>query len=455
MDPSGEMTAPQPELEASVARWPAYLPSVELDGERLVQPQYAGLGLANVASALLELLAGPASDRLLPSLDERALPRALTLGVRTVVLFVADGLGHLQLLREVEAGNAPTLARLLAMAARGDGCAQYTAITSVFPTTTVAALGSLNSGETPAGHGLLGYTLYLEELGTVAEMVRWGPLGRRGSFTDPELGSASPERFFWAETLYRQLQAAGVARTVAVNPSSFAGTALTRMLHHGAEYHGYVATSSLSVIVARLLREAARPGYIYAYWPTVDAVTHVLGPDSDEHGAEVAALDQGLQRLLERVPSDGETLLILTADHGHIDSSPERQVLLNDYPDLLALLATHPAGERRAVYLHAQTGQAAALEARSRERLGDIAVVLSRDEAVRRGLYGPGPLPARAAGRVGDVLLLPRGKLQISFELPAAASPLETRPPPKPPFRGLHGGLSPEEALVPLLAVRM
>ena len=124
----------------------------------------------------------------------------------------------------------------MAMAARGDGCAHYTAITSVFPTTTVAALGSLNSGEAPVGHGLLGYTLHLAEFGTVAEMVRWGPLGQCGSFTDPEHGSANPEQFFWAETLYRRLQAAGVARTVAVNPSSFAGTALTRMLHQGAEY---------------------------------------------------------------------------------------------------------------------------------------------------------------------------------------------------------------------------
>jgi predicted AlkP superfamily pyrophosphatase or phosphodiesterase len=407
-----------------------------------------------VAPTVLDLLAGPTPDCPLPALDERALPRALTQGARTVVLLVADGLGHLQLLREVAAGNAPTLARLLAMAARGDGCARYSAITSVFPTTTVAALGSLNSGEAPTGHGLLGYTLRLGEFGTVAEMVRWGPLGQRGSFSDPEHGGASPERFFWAESVYRRLQAAGVARTVAVNPSSFAGTALTRMLHQGAEYHGYVATSSVSVIVARLLREAARPGYIYAYWPTVDAVTHVLGPGSEEHGAEVAALDQGLRRLLERGPGDGDTLLLLTADHGHIDTSAEQQVLLNDYPDLLELLAAYPAGERRAVYLHAQPGQAAALEARARERLGGMAVVLSREEAVGLGLYGPGSLPTRAPARVGDVLLLPRGNLQFAFELPEGAGPAGAQP-PKPPFCGLHGGLTPEEALVPLLAVRL
>src|SRR4029453_19415415 len=101
----------------------------------------------------------------------------------------------------------------------------------------------------------LGYTLYLPDFGMVAEMIRWGPLNRRVSFTDPEFGHA-PESFFWAETVYARLQEAGVRRTFAVNPVHFAGTALTRMLHQRATYAGYIATSSLEPIVTRLLVES-------------------------------------------------------------------------------------------------------------------------------------------------------------------------------------------------------
>src|SRR5919202_220536 len=176
------------------------LPSLELDGERFVRPDFAGRGLANVAPTILSLLAPTAADGLrLPPLDSNVLPEGLTRGVNAVVLVVADGLGHVQLQREIASGNAPNLGELIARAASGDPQVAYAPITSVFPTTTVAALGSVNSGVTPTQHGLLGYTLYLPEFDTVAEMIRWGPLNRRVSFADPDsYPGQSPEDFFWA-----------------------------------------------------------------------------------------------------------------------------------------------------------------------------------------------------------------------------------------------------------------
>jgi hypothetical protein len=429
----------------------ATLRTLEIEGERLVVPRFDGFGLANVAPTVLAILGGPAVDLPLPRLDARVLPSRMTDGVRTVVVVAADGLGHLQLEREAAAGNAPGLRRLLDRAAAGDEGVSYQAITSVFPTTTVAALGSLNSAVRPVDHGLLGYTLYVPELAMVAEMIRWGPLDRRVSFSDPEFG-LTPEGFFWADTLYRRLQAAGVQRTLAVNPSGFAGTALTRMLHQGATYNGYVATSSLSVIVPRLVADSDAPTYVYAYWPTVDTVSHMVGPCSEEHGAEVAAFDTALGRLLERLPRRGDTLVLLTADHGHIDTGPERLQYLDEHPELLEMLAATPAGERRAVYLHPRPGMARAVEAYTRERLGQVAVTMTRDAAVRAGLFGEGPLPERAAGRIGEVLLFPRGNLQITV---APTPSVDGRVSSGPLFKGLHGGLSPDEALVPLLAVRI
>lgn len=418
---------------------PAGAATLELDGERLVRPDSAGRGLANVAPTVRRLLAGSssASELALPSLDESVLPAALTRQVQVVVLIVADGLGHLQLMREIEAGNAPTLARLVG------GVAAYRPITSVFPTTTVAALGALNSGVLPVEHGLLAYTLYLKEYGLVAEMIRWGPLEHGGSFADPQFGY-SPERFFWAETLYRRLHRAGVEHTYAVNPAGFAGTALTRMLHQDATYSGYIATSSFTSILPRLLGAASTPTYVYAYWPTIDTVSHVHGPYSEEHAAEVANFDATLARLLDRLPSRGDTLLLLTADHGHVQTSPQEQVNLGQHPRLLDMLVAPPAGERRAVYLHARPDSVAEVAAYAREHLAEVACVMTREEAVAAGLFGVSRLAERAEARIGDVLLFPRGNLQI---VPGGDAPAS--------FRGLHGGLSPEEALVPLLAMRL
>src|SRR5690349_1272204 len=91
----------------------ADLPRFELDGESFIRPDFAGRGLANVAPTVLRLLA-PSAHAALPPLDDRVLPPALTADVKTVVVVVADGLGHLQLEREMAAGNAPNLAGLIA-----------------------------------------------------------------------------------------------------------------------------------------------------------------------------------------------------------------------------------------------------------------------------------------------------------------------------------------------------
>jgi hypothetical protein len=425
------------------------VPTFELDGERFVRPDFAGRGLASIAPAILRLLAPSANGLTLPGLDPAVLPPALTDGVRTIVLLLADGLGHLQLEREIAAGNAPVLGELLGRAAQGSDGVAYRPITSVFPTTTVAALGSVNSGVRPVEHGLLGYTLYLPEFAMEAEMIRWGPLKRRISFTDPAFG-ALPERFLWASTLYHRLQAAGITETFAVNPNHFAGTALTRMLHQGATARGYVTTSSLEPIVCRLVEAAQAPTYVYAYWPTIDTIAHVVGPRSPEHSAEVATFDAMLGRLLQHLLRRGDLLLLLSADHGHIDTTTDRQVSLGEHPELLAMLQAVPVGERRAVYLHARPGAAGEVAAYARERLRQVAATVERAAAVELGLFGPGELPERAAGRIGDVLLFPRDNLQLI----APVTTDDGTPLRQPDFRGLHGGLTPDEALVPLLALR-
>jgi predicted AlkP superfamily pyrophosphatase or phosphodiesterase len=429
----------------------ADLPSFALDGETYVRPDFAGRGLANVAPTILRLLAPSAEPLDLPALDPAILPESMTHGIKTVVLLVADGLGHLQLQREIAAGNAPNLAELISQAGSSGDTIAYSPITSVFPTTTVAALGSVNSGVAPSEHGLLSYTLYLPEFDMVADMIRWGPVSRRVTFADPEFG-CEPEAFFWAETMYARLQAAGVQRTFAINPNYFAGTALTRMLHQGATYRGYISTSSLEPIVSRLLAETDETTYIYAYWPTVDTIAHIVGPLTPEHSSEVAAFDFQVGRLVKHLPHRGDTLVLLTADHGHVDTTPEQNVAFAEHAELLAMLRVLPAGERRAVYLYPKPGATEQVLSYSRERLHEVATAILRDEAVKLGLFGPGLLSERAAGRIGEVLLLPRGNLQL-------VSPVETAdgaapPRPAPAFRGLHGGLRADEALVPFLAIR-
>ncbi len=75
-----------------------------------------------------------------------------------------------------------------------------------------------------------------------------------------------------------------------------------------------------------------------------------------------------------------------------------------------------------------------------RERLGDQALVLSREDAVARGWFGA--VEERVAPRLGDVMVAALGPVAL------VAS---GRYPQEAGLIGLHGSLTDDEMLIPLL----
>jgi len=122
-----------------------------------------------------------------------------------------------------------------------------------------------------------------------------------------------------------------------------------------------------------------------------------------------------------------------------VDVGPEDRLDLDATPELRAGLAML-GGEPRARHLYAQPGAAGDLLATWREMLGDRAWVLSRDEAIKEGWFGP--VDARLADRIGDVVAAAAG----SF----AAVATSTEPGESALF-GMHGSLTSAEQLIPAL----
>jgi len=60
--------------------------------------------------------------------------------------------------------------------------------------------------------------------------------------------------------------------------------------------------------------------FINAYWWSVDALSHHYGPYSSAVINEIKMLDLFLKELIKVI--DKDTLLIITADHGQIESIP-------------------------------------------------------------------------------------------------------------------------------------
>jgi hypothetical protein len=401
-------------------------------------PDYDGGGLVNVASTVLELCGarGPQDP---PPL--RGIEPALLEGVRSILVVLCDGLGSDQLQRLAKAGDTPFLARILERAARHDA-AQLIDATTIFPSTTAAAVTTMQTARTPQEHGNIAYFLWLEEFATVAQMLRWGPAAqRRGSFFDDR--TIDPRTYAKVPSIHKAIRDHG-GRSYVVEPEIFRNEAMTRMHAAEATYMGYLLPSTMGVRVRQLLDGRAEddsPLYIYAYWAGVDTVAHWYGPRGPEHAAEAALLDRDLERALgDR--DRGDTLVILTADHGHASVDPARLVDLEADLELRALLRNPIAGEPRVVFLH--TDRAAEVKAYLEHAYPRTFFLIDRDEAIETGLFGRGD-PSLVRARVGEVIAMigdDRGASVVRVDGQVVL------------HRGSHGGMTPDEMRIPVLLWR-
>ena len=348
----------------------------------------------------------------LPNCLEALSVRRGPLGLQPVshaVVLLADGLGLAAL--EARAGHARTLASRLGT----DG-----PISSIFPTTTAAALATLATGELPGQHGLVGYSvLDAANDRVVNQLTGW----------DDDAMTADWQRL---PTLFQAADARGLA-AIAIGPARYAESGFTRAVLRGAEYR---AGASIADRLARAHEALAGPSaLIYVYVPELDTASHAHGLESPNWLAALEELDAAVGRFAPRLgPEHG---LLVTADHGVIDVPHEAQIVVA--PELLSGVR-HVAGEPRCLQLHLEAGERADEHAeRWRLAEGSRAWVATRAEAVAAGWFGE--VAQEVLPRIGDVLVAARKRVAYYADLDDRGRRMI----------GQHGSLSPDELNIPLL----
>jgi hypothetical protein len=388
-----------PELKtAGPGPAPAAGPGVRLPSP-LMAPAYGGACLSSLVPALL----AP------PGRRPGWLPDVLA-EAGQVVLLVLDGLGWLQL--QDRHALAPTMAGM----AGGP-------ITSVAPTTTATALSSLALGATPVEHGVVGYKFVVDgpSRPEVLNVLRWTTVS----------GDA---RHFLPPGQVQARAAFGGRPVPVVSRNDFVGTGFTTLHQPGARQVGWSVASSIPVLARRLLAEG-QP-LVYAYYEGVDKVAHACGL-GELYDAELAYVDGLVATLADALPAGA--VLAVTADHGQVDVGQKAVPLSSELAERCDLIS----GEARFRWLHARPGEADDLAAAANELYRGQAWVATADQISDMGLLG-GPLDDRARRRLGDVALVPLGDHAY----------LDPRDPGDASLVSRHGGLTPAEVLVPLVATR-
>lgn len=330
---------------------------------------------------------------------------------RSAVLLLVDGLGR-ELLTE-HAADAPFLASMPDAGPLRVG----------FPTSTPISVTSLGTGLPPGAHGTLGVRFRVDA--TLLDALTW----TQG--TDDLRERLRPEVVQPRPTLFERAAAAGVASTV-VSDRAYRESGLTRSALRGGTYRGIGALGDLA---AETLTALAEPGLVYAYHADLDQLGHLRGPGSLAWRWQLRQIDRLVAMLAEDLPAG--TLLAVTGDHGMV--TVDRRHDADTHPDLL-LGEPMVGGDPRARLVYTRPGSTADVLAAWRATLGEDATVLTGDEAVEGGWFGPVDDAVRS--RVPDVVAVTRGGTAI---VRTEGEPVLARLP------GQHGSVTDAERYVPLL----
>lgn len=406
-------------------------------GPAEVWPAYGSYCFASLPDTILALFGLPARAPLpadvLPPLGR----------VQRVVLCLVDAFGWRLCERLAEAD--PVLRALLDESL-------VSQLTSQFPSTTAAHVTCLHSGRPVAQSGVPEWFYYEPELDAVVAPLLFSYAGDTERDRLARFG-VSAERLL-PPALYPTLAAAGVAAHI-FQSLEYARSTYSAWLTRGAHLHAFSTLAEVLVNLERQLAHTPAPTYSIVYLDALDALGHRYGPSAPPVVAEARSLFRQLAEFLQacrgRFP---DTLFLLTADHGQIAADPARALDLGRrVPELAGWVRRNRLGQplyfggsARDLFLYVPDEHLDAAQARLTAELAGQARVLRTADLIAAGLFGPAPFAPGLAERLGSLLVLPEPGEMAYWNVPGR---FEAR------FIGHHGGLTPDEMLIPLIARRL
>lgn len=316
-----------------------------------------------------------------------------------------------------------------------------TPISALFPSTTSASVSTLNFGVLPGTHAVYEWNLYVPAFGETIQSLVFETLGRPG-VPCIDKGYDARDMICARETLHQRLGQHGV-RSIQLAHRAYATSPYNNLATKGAEVVPHASLPEALGQLRQAIESTNGPALVHFYWATLDTVAHLYGPGSPEHEAEVLGFWEALDEAFEGLRAK-DTLVLFTADHGHIGARAEETLYINErWPELQTALAVSPTGNTiwpngspRDMFLHVKPELRDRVLETLSNGLDGIADVLPVERALAERLFGPSPVSAELRARLGDVLVLPRLGHFIWWREPGI---MANR------FNGHHGGLTAEE----------
>lgn len=381
----------------------------------MIMPDYQRNNIVNLMSSILSGFGAKSKYNDIPELT------AEIKQAKNVVLLVIDGMGADNIAKLKKFNKKSFLAKHY-----------FKNLTSVFPSTTTAAITTFQTGLAPQEHGLVSWDMYLKEFGEVASILPY----------TSKIGKALPQnKFNFPPSIAKQIN----EEQHAIIKKELVNSPFTTALSNNVHMWGIRNFNGLLNKIQKAINFSKNRKYIYAYWGEFDSFSHHYGKDSPNAQKHLRGIDKLLREFAAKIKSK-DTLLLITADHGQINTSRKRTLLLNKHA-LFTECLTHPAaGEPRALFCYVNPQKKQQFEQYVKHNFGKYCTLHAAKELVDKkyfGLFNPHP---QLLERVGDYVLLLKENYVFRYFVPGEKEKFHI---------GNHGGLSEEEMVIPLIKVRL
>jgi hypothetical protein len=356
-----------------------------------------------------------------------------------VILFLVDGFGYNQWLR-----HSKEFRLFDSFNRKGI----ISPITAIFPSTTAAAITTMNTGLTPQEHALIEWVLYFKEINMLINTLPFMSIDGKNQDELLEKG-VNPEILYNGKTFHQDLKEQDIKSFTFIN-KSYSQSCYSKQVYKGSITIPFVNLSDLIVRLRKTIENEKGQCYFYVYLGDMDSIEHQYGPSTEEQYAEISMLAYMVEKeLIQKIDNKAakETALILTSDHGQVNVTPKETFYLNKYKNLVNNFQRDkknrpilPTGGPRDVFLHIEPKKLEETHTFLSTKLKEKAKVLKVDEEIKNGLFGLGKPKKEFYDRAGNLLVLPIKNHTVWYEH------IKNK---KFNLLGHHGGLSKDEMLIP------
>jgi len=335
--------------------------------------------------------------------------------VENVVLFVIDGFGYnrfLDLINKIEPLNEFVKNSTTA------------AITSVFPSTTAAAITTFATGLTPQEHGIPEFVFYCKETDSLFYPLLYSPLGVHDA-AEMYLLSPDPDTIFPKKNIFDILEKNGI-KTFSLIEGNISNSIYTQMMFSPSKIVSYIDLADMVVKLKKILVNEKGKKFIYVYTSIIDSISHTHGTKSIEYEQAVENIfyvfwDHFIKKLNPKILK--KTEFLITADHGQMDFEGKNIIYLNKFRDVAEVARKDRngniigvGGSPRDMFFYVEKGKLSKAREILKNYLEDYAYISTKKKLLNKGLFGYGKTNKNFLERIGDLIIIPYGQKGVWFQ---------------------------------------